>query len=307
MKTWRYTGVCCDSADDYRARIGSLRRALEEADRVVVGAGAGLSAAAGLAYGGRRFRENFADFAERYGIVDMYSAMFHPFGSEEERWAYQSRHVRLNRFDNAMATPLYRLLLRLVGGKDYFVVTTNVDGLFRKSGFDADRLFEVQGDYGLIQCAGGCHDGLYGDEGMVRRMCAAARECRVPTEMVPRCPVCGGPMEIHVRKDMCFVEDGAWRARLESYLSFMGRAEAGRTLLLELGVGFSTPTIIRFPFERMASGREGVTLARVNRECGLSVGDVGRFIAFEEEMGRVMGDAAGGGSALDLVDSDDLV
>lgn len=195
--------------ESYSQRINRAAELLRGAERVVIGGGAGLSSAAGFAYSGGRFAENFADFAVKYGMTDMYSAGFYPFETQEEKWAYWSRHIALNRWEPP-AQPLYRKLFALVKDKEYFVLTTNVDGQFEKAGFLPERTFAVQGDYGLIQCAKGCHDKLYDDRALVSRMVAKQRDCRIPSALVPVCPVCGGPMEVHVRKDGYFVQDKAW-------------------------------------------------------------------------------------------------
>lgn len=257
-----------------------LKRAKELIDRantVLIGAGAGLSAAAGLRYSGPKFEHDFADFIRRYGITDLYTSSFYPFRTEEERWACWARHIRTIRYEPE-ALPLYRKLLELVSGKDYFVITTNVDGQFRKAGFCPERLFEVQGDYGLNQCRHGCHDTLYPNESLVRHMVDATRNCRIPSRLVPVCPRCGGPMEVHVRKDEYFVQDAAWHASHERYLHFV-RSFGGRksVVLLELGVGFNTPTIIRYPFELMAESYKNVTLIRINKsETAPLFGNAGR-------------------------------
>ena len=275
---------------NYSDRLKAFSHALERADRVVIGAGAGLSAAAGLEYGGDRFVNNFGDFIYRYAIPDMYAAMFYPFDTEEERWAYLARHIRMNRYDNELAYPLYRQLLQLISNKDYFVITTNVDGLFKKSGFDPDRIFEVQGDYAYMQCAVGCHDRLYYNEELIREMSRQTNHCRIPSSLIPRCPVCGGRMDIHVRKDGCFVEDEQWKKSFDNYRSFMKNVSDGNTLLIELGVGFNTPTIIRFPFERMAAQNDNITLVRVNRDYAENQTIVNSFIPFKEEVNKIMAD-----------------
>ena len=292
MKTWPFIEAFCHNPlpeAPYADRVGRLRRAFDGADRVVIGAGAGLSAAAGLTYGGRRFAEHFADYRARYGLTDMYSSAFFPFPTEEERWAYWARHVLLNRYDTP-TNGLYRELLELVRAKDYFVITTNVDGQFEQAGFDASRLFAVQGDYAYLQCATGCHDRLYPDKDLMRRMVRHTRDLRIPAALVPRGPVCGGRMEVHVRKDAYFVENEAWHAAYRRYRDFMERARAGRTLLLELGVGYNTPFIIRFPFERMAAQRPGMTLARLNRDHPEKQAATPRFIPFTEDLRRVLRD-----------------
>lgn len=291
-----FTAGCCDRLSvcgkGIDEREEEFCQALREADRVIVGAGAGFSAAAGQEYGGERFSRNFGDFASRYGIEDMYAGMFYHFATEEERWAYTARHVLLNRYDNDIYEPLYELLLKLLEGKDYFVITTNVDGLFGKSGFAADRIFEVQGDYGYMQCGDGCHDGLYDNESLVRKMADMTADCHIPSTLVPHCPECGGRMELHIRKDFNFVEDKQWFESLKRYQSFAEKAGEGKTLLIELGVGFNTPTIIRYPFERMAAERDGVTLVRLNRDYPGFMSTTGHHIPFAEDIGGVLRDVA---------------
>ena len=273
----------------YQDRLEALCHAVGQADHVI-GAGAGLSAAAGLEYGGRRFTDNFADFIRKYRVTDMYAATFYPFRTEEERWAYLARHVRLNRYDNEAAAELYRCLFRIVIEKDYFVITTNVDGLFEKAGFAADRIFAVQGDYAYQQCAVACHERLYYNEQPVREMCLHTENCRIPSSLVPRCPVCGGKMELHIRKDGYFIQDDRWHESYARYGSFLQEASCGNTLLLEFGVGYNTPTIIRFPFERMTSQADNVTLARINRDYPNRPTSAGRFLPFGEDTRKVLAD-----------------
>lgn len=248
--------------------IEQARKLLANAERVLVGAGAGLSAAAGLTYSGERFRRNFKPFIKRYGMTDMYSAGFYPFPSEEDRWAYWARHVWANRHEPP-ALPLYREVLAALKDKDLFVVTTNVDAQFEKAGLAPERLYAVQGDYGLNQCARGCHDALYPNRELAESILAAAREdgdpTRAPGGLVPRCPVCGGPMAVHVRVDGSFVEDMAWREARKRYLNFVEGMRGKPAVLLELGVGWNTPGVIRLPFERL-SALSGAPLVRMNRD-----------------------------------------
>ena len=292
--TYPFIETCCRRKPilkSYSRRLEELRRALDRAEHVVIGAGAGLSAAAGLEYSGRRFTDNFGDFIARYGFTDMYTSSFYPFRTEEERWAYWARHIRLNRYDTP-ATDLYRMLLRAVGKKEWFVITTNVDGQFEKAGFDRGRIFAVQGDYAYLQCAAGCHDRLYYNEEPVHEMSRNTEDCRIPSSLVPHCPVCGGPMDVNLRKDGNFVQDDRWYEGRERYRSFMQGACRGNTLLLELGVGYNTPAIIRFPFEELASRHGDITLARVNRDFAEKRAAVHSFIPFREEMGRIISDMA---------------
>ena len=289
MRIYPFIKDFCHKAivkESYESRLFRLRNALDCADYVVIGAGAGLSAAAGITYSGKRFTDNFTDFIAKYGLTDMYSSAFYPFKTEEERWAYWARHILMNRLDMP-ATDLYRLLLNVVKEKEYFVITTSE---FEKSGFDKERIFTVQGDYAYLQCANGCHDKLYYNENLVREMARQTNDCRIPSELVPHCPVCGGKIDVHVRKDRYFVQDSQWYASYERYQYHMGKACDGNALLLEFGVGYNTPTIIRFPFERLAAQRRSITLVRINRDYPDAQVPKSHFISFDESCRKILQD-----------------
>ena len=249
--------------EPYEEQIRSAARYLQEADYVLIGAGAGLSTAAGLTYSGKRFQDNFGEFIEKYGMQDMYSAGFYPFSTEEERWAYWCRHSYVNRIEPP-AMPLYEKLFEMVKDKNYFVLTTNVDHQFQKAGFQNERIFATQGDYGRIQCMKGCHPKTYDAVSMFTQMNQAQKDCKIPSYMVPRCPVCGGPMAMNLRCDQYFVEDEAWNQAAENYGRYLKQLKKGNVLLLELGVGFNTPSIIRFPFEKMVRENKNINLVRLN-------------------------------------------
>ena len=292
MMTYPFIETYCRKMpirESYSCRLAELRHALDRAEYVVIGAGAGLSAAAGLEYSGRRFTDHFGDFIRRYRFTDLYTSSFYPFKTEEERWAYWARHIRQNRYDEA-GTELYRMLFRAVGRKEWFVITTNVDGQFEKAGFDRERIFAVQGDYAYLQCAEACHDKLYYNEALVHEMSRNTENCRIPASLVPRCPVCGGAMEVNLRKDDHFVQDAHWYESHERYQAFMQKSCRRNTLLLELGVGYNTPTIIRFPFERMASQADNITLVRINRDYAEKQAPVRSFIPFREDMNKIVTD-----------------
>ena len=245
------------------APVERLKTALAEADAVVIGAGAGLSAAAGFTYSGERFERYFSDFAAKYGIRDMYSGGFYPFPTPEEFWAYWSRYILINRYQDA-PKPVYETLLRLVQEKDYFVITTNVDHCFQKAGFDKKRLFYTQGDYGLFQCSAPCRPETFDNEAIIRGMVARQENMRVPSELLPRCPHCGRPMTTNLRCDDRFTEDEGWHAAAERYETFL-RTRAGQKILFwELGVGYNTPVIIKYPFWRMTAKNPNATYACVN-------------------------------------------
>ena len=247
----------------YSKQIERLKQAIDGADAVVIGAGAGLSTSAGLTYSGERFETYFKDFADKYGIQDMYSGGFYPFASLEEYWAWWSRHIMVNRYERA-PKPVYDDLLNLVAGKDYFVLTTNVDHQFQLAGFDKKRLFYTQGDYGLWQCSEPCHQRTYDNEETVRRMFAEQRDMKVPSELVPRCPVCGRPMTMNLRADDTFVQDEGWYQAQSRYQDFLRRHDGLRVVFLELGVGGNTPVIIKYPFWKMTVQNPQAVYACVN-------------------------------------------
>lgn len=250
------TNVYCDNME-------RLRQELHAADAVVIGAGSGLSTSAGFTYTGERFEKYFDDFIQKYGFRDMYSGGFYPFETLEEHWAYWSRYIYINRYMDA-PNPVYQNLLKLVRNKDYFVLTTNVDHCFQKAGFDKDRLFYTQGDYGLWQCSKPCHNKTYDNETVIRKMFAEQKDMKIPGELVPRCPVCGAPMSMNLRADNTFVEDEGWHDAAGRYEDFIRSHEGLRVLYLELGVGGNTPGIIKYPFWRMTYENPKAVYACVN-------------------------------------------
>lgn len=248
-----------------KAKIQTLREWLDGAEAIVIGAGAGLSTAAGFTYGGERFRRYFTDFADKYGFRDMYSGGFYPYSTLEEFWAYWSRYIYINRYDQPAGKP-YEDLLALVRGKNYFVLTTNVDHRFQVAGFDKARLFYTQGDYGLFQCSVPCHNKTYDNEAQIRAMLKAQKDMRIPSELVPRCPVCGEPMAMNLRSDDTFAEDEGWHAASRRYEAFLRENAGKKVLFLELGVGMNTPGIIKYPFWQMTYRNKNARYACINLE-----------------------------------------
>ena len=275
---------------EYTKAIAELRKAIDDADAIVVGAGAGLSTAAGLTYAGERFERHFADFIAKYGLTDMYTAGFFPFPTPEEQWAYWSRHIWHNRYVEP-PKDTYAKLLRLLDGKDFFVITTNVDHQFQLAGFPKERLFYTQGDYGLWQCSEPCHDKTYDNYDVVRRMVEEQRDMRVPAGLVPRCPVCGKPMAMNLRADDTFVEDAGWHAAAARYGDFLEAHEHGKVLYLELGVGANTPVIIKYPFWRRTYANPDATYACVNYGEAYAHPDIrDRSILADADIDRVLED-----------------
>ena len=274
--------------NSFMESIQKLYETLQSANAVVVGAGAGLSTAAGFTYAGERFQKHFADFIGKYGFTDMYTAGFYNFPTQEEFWAYWSRHIYFNRYVPA-PKPVYDNLLKLVKDKDYFVITTNVDHQFQKAGFDKQRLFYTQGDYGLLQCAKPCHQKTYDNEEVVTRMVAEQEDMRIPSGLVPKCPVCGGKMVPNLRSDSTFVEDEGWHAADQRYLDFVNGHQKGKVLYWDLGIGANTPTIIKLPFMQMTYKNPEAIYATINLGEAFTVEQIqDRSIVINGDIGEVL-------------------
>ena len=284
--------------DAYEDQIDRAAKNIRNTDCVIIGAGAGASTAAGIQYGGKRFTDNFAEFIKKYGehyMTDMYAAGFYPYPSEEAKWGYWSKHALMNRFDPP-ALPLYTELYDLVKNKEYFVLTTNVDHQFYKAGFDEKRIFATQGDYGKIQCQKACHPKTYDAKDLFRKMDKARRDCLIPSELVPKCPVCGGNMAMNLRCDNYFVEDEAWHEAADRYAGFLEQHKDKKVVLLELGVGFNTPIIIRFPFEKMVRENSSYSLIRLNMDEAVVPESFGeRAIGIGGDMAKAITDIRGAG------------
>ena len=265
-----------------------LSRALREADAVVIGAGAGLSASAGFTYAGARFSRYFGDFEAAYGFHDMYTGGFYPFKTLEEHWAYWSRYIYYNRYVDP-PKPTYSALLRLVRDLDYFVITTNVDHCFQKAGFDKKRLFYTQGDYGLFQCSEPCCQETFENEEIIRAMLKLQKDMRVPSELLPACPHCGKPLTMNLRSDDRFVQDEGWYKAAGRFEDFLRRHQRGKILYLELGVGYNTPGIVKFSFWRMTAENPWAVYACVNLgEAGAPREIANRSICIDGDIGEVL-------------------
>lgn len=285
--------------------IERLKHALASAEAVVIGAGAGLSTAAGFVYGGERFQKYFSDFARKYHFDNMYSGGFYPFPTLNEYWAYWSRYIYVNRY---MEPPksVYQDLYELVKDKAYFVLTTNVDHCFQKAGFAKDRLYYTQGDYGLLQCSKPCHDKTYDNEETVCAMVEAqgfriqpekglylpagvTPLMEVPDELIPYCPVCGRPMTMNLRADDTFVQDEGWYEAAGRYEAFLAECMEKRIVFLELGVGYNTPGIIKYPFWKMTADNPGAVYACVNYGEAVCPREIeGQAVCIDGDIGKVL-------------------
>ena len=278
------------STESYSDKIKKLKKDIDSTDAILIGAGAGMSTSAGLTYSGERFYRFFSDFHKKYGINDIYSGGFYPYDTPQEYWAWWSRHIYYNRYDIPAGKP-YTDLLDLVKDKDYFVLTTNVDHQFQIAGFDKHRLFYTQGDYGLFQCSKPCCQKTYDNEDAVRKMVAAQHDMRIPTELIPKCPVCGAPMTVNLRSDLTFVQDEGWYAAAGRYEDYLRRHENSHILLIELGVGMNTPVIIKYPFWQMTANNKDATYVCINRSeayCPEDIAD--RSICIDADIGKTISD-----------------
>lgn len=285
--------------------IEQLKEKIEKAGTILIGAGAGLSTSAGFTYSGSRFQKYFGDFIEKYYFRDMYEGGFYPFDTLEEYWAYWSRYIYINRYTNA-PKPVYNRLFELVRGRDYFVLTTNVDHCFQKAGFAKERLFYTQGDYGLFQCSKPCHHNTYDNEETVRKMVLAQGftiaengdlllpengrllMC-IPPELVPHCPICHRPMGMNLRADDTFVQDEGWENAAKRYQEFLDKHQKGRVLYLELGVGYNTPGIVKYSFWQMTQQNPQAFYVCINKgEAYVPREIMERSVCINDDIGEVL-------------------
>ena len=276
--------------EEYSSRILQAKQAIKQADYIIIGAGSGLSTAAGLLYSGEKFEKDFREFIEKYHFDNLYSASFYEFKTQEEKWAFFAKMIKLNRY-NEKPLKLYQELYEIVKNKEYFVLSTNVDGQFYNSGFDKDKIFEVQGDYGYLQCENACHNKLYNNKELVEKWLRNTKNCKIPSELVMKCPVCGGNMDMNLRKDANFVQDENWYRQSEKYEDFLSRSKGKNVVLLEIGVGFNTPGIIRIPFEQMTANSEKTTLIRINKDYPNPMLEIeNKTISFDEDTNKIIED-----------------
>ncbi len=282
------------STDSYWNNIEKVKIKIQSADAILIGAGAGLSTSAGFTYSGKRFEDNFSDFIKQYDFKDMYLAGFYPYKTLEEYWAYWSRYVFINRYENAPKS-VYNDLYNLVEDKDYFVLTTNVDHCFQKAGFDKRRLFYTQGDYGLWQCSKPCHNKTYDNEAIIKKMAAEQKNMRIPSELIPRCPVCGAPMSMNLRADNTFVEDDGWHMAADRYQSFIRGHKNLNIVYLELGVGGNTPGIIKYPFWQMTYSNPNAAYICINLSEVYIPTDIRKqSIGIAKDIGKTLNDIKNG-------------
>lgn len=253
------------STKSYCSTIKKIKDKINEYEIILIGAGAGISTSAGMSYSGKRFLNYFSDFHKKYGIQDMYSGGFYPYESLEEYWAYWSRYIFINRYKN-QNDETYNNLLKLINNKEYFVITTNVDHCFQKAGINKDKLFYTQGDYGLWQCSTPCHNETFDNEKQVLKMIKEQKNMKIPSNLIPKCPYCNEPLTMNLRQDETFVEDEGWHEAFNRYDTFLKNNKDKKILFLELGVGYNTPGIIKFPFWKMTYNNKKSFYISINIE-----------------------------------------
>ena len=273
---------------DKNKLIQKLKEEIENSEYILIGAGAGLSTSAGFLYDGKRFEDNFKDYIKKYGFTDMYSAGFYNFPTLEEYWAYFSLYVYINRYD-IEENETYLNLYNIVKNKNYFVITTNVDGRFADSKFDKDKIFAVQGDFSLFQCSKPCRQKTFYNEKYIREMIKYKKEMKIPTELIPKCPYCGRNMSMNLRADDTFVQDKNWHNQKSKYEEFLKISNDSKILFLELGVGFNTPSIIKYNFWRMTLNNKKSVYASINLGECYSASDIEeRSICIDADISEVL-------------------
>lgn len=286
-------------------RVSKAKDLLKNADYVLIGAGAGLSTAGGFEYSGKNFDKYFSDFDKKYGFTDMYSGGFYPYKTLEEKWAFWSRYVYVNRYMNKNANKLYAKLFDLVKDKNYFVITTNVDHQFQLAKFDKNKIFYMQGDYGLFQCEVPCHNKTYDNEQLILKMLISQNflektndgytitdrskwKMVIDSNLIPKCPVCGKNMTMNLRADDTFIQDNGWEEHLKLYEKFLCEAKGKKLVLLEIGVGYNTPVIIKYPFEKMTYKYENINLIRFNKDYAICPKEIKeKTILFDENISEI--------------------
>ncbi len=273
---------------NYHDRLDRAKEVITRSEAILIGAGAGLSTAAGLEYSGKRFTNNFPDFIKKYHLTDMYSSMFFQFPTLEERWAYVSRHTMLNRYTCPVGKP-YTDLKKMLDNRNHFILTTNGDAQFERAGFKKEKIFATQGDYSVFQCEKPCTDTLYQNEESVTRMVNEQKNCRIPTELIPVCPVCGRGLVPHLRIDSTFVENEDWHKASSRYADFVQENKSTSLVLMEIGVGYNTPGIIKYPFEQITAANPDATLIRINKDYPeVSKINKSKTIAFSEDAQEIL-------------------
>ena len=254
------------SMESSMSQADLLHQLIEEAEAIVIGIGAGMSAATGFTYVGNRFTDAFPDFIAKYRFFDMLQASLFEFEDEQEYWAFKSRFSLLNFFDQPKGQA-YVDLRHMMVNKNHHIITTNADNAFYAAEFDMEKVFRIQGEYGLWQCTDYCHQQTYHDENLIRQMAREQSDMKIPAELVPKCPKCGAGMEVNKRDEVKgMVEDGNFHEQKERYEQFLTENQAKKILFLEIGVGHTTPQFIKHPFQQMTQDNPKALFVTMNQK-----------------------------------------
>ena len=247
---------------------------------IIIGAGAGLSTSAGFYLSGERFDKYFFDFKKKYNIQDMYSGSFYPYSKKSEYWAFMSRNIYLNRFA-PMPKNTFNILYKIFKDKNYFILTTNVDHLFQKAGFDKNKIYYMQGDMGLLQCKHPCHLKNYDNYDIIKNMLLVQGfnfdekgelfansniKSEISENLIPKCPKCGGEMDFNLRIGKNFVQDEGWYKHQTLYTNFIDKYKNDDILYIELCVGYNTPSIIKYNFWNKVYENKNAKFISINLE-----------------------------------------
>ena len=278
-----------EETKEYEQKIEKLKKILNEAEAVIIGAGSGLSTSAGMLYSGEPFDKNFGDFIKKYNFKDLYTASFHNFEDEQEYWAFWCRLIHLERYTMPTPKPVYENLYKLIKDKNYFVITSNVDHFFQRTGFDKQKLFYTQGDYGLLQCLKPCHKKNYDNKDIIEKMYKDEKDMKVSKELIPKCPKCNGKMIPNLRGSDNFVEDEGWHAAAERYETFLNKNKNGKILFLDLGSGMNTPGIFKYPFMKMTYLNKNATYVTINLGEAFCIEEIEKqSICINKDIGEVI-------------------
>lgn len=277
----------------YEDKINNVVKKIEDADAIVIGIGAGMTASGGINYIDQKTVKEL--FPEYYNlgfksIMEIQSAFWKL--SEENKlsyWGYWSRHIDKIRYKTELLAP-YKNLVKIISNKNYFICTTNADGQTQKSGFDKDKIFAPQGNYDVFQCIVPCsRDEVYSNESMVKDMVASINENnQIDEKFIPKCPKCGNYLIPNLRCDDKFVEN-PHMYNLDQYRNFIMNNIDKNIVFIELGVGFNSPGIIRFPFEQITYSSPNATLIRINKGMAMVPKEIeSKSICIDDDINEVL-------------------
>lgn len=235
---------------------------IQRADAILIGASNGLSMTEGLHLfaDNQAFSDLFGDFKQKYGLQCLFQGMAGRWPTEEEQWAFWSRLIH-HYCGQYQPTQVMKDLKAIVGDKYYFIVTSNGECHFERSGFAPEQIYEVEGTWLHMQCARPCHGTLYPVLELAEQMAAAQQAGRVPSDLVPRCPRCGGPMVIHMAAGPHLIPNHGVQQRFQAFLD---RYHGKNLVILELGIGWRNQ-LIKAPLMHLTAREPNAVYITINR------------------------------------------